>query len=151
MALFFKDCQIAGIEEKVKEYFELKAELPESSLKKHARVLRDIIQLGYKSFQLPAIIYRNRGFHQNRFMTDEELRGIIGCMNERYHALALLLAHTGLRLSNATNLKWSDIRLANNMIEVKQAKTGDFVKIPFTNTVADVLRFRHSRRRGRKP
>ena len=144
---FFEDCRIAGIEEKVKEYFELKANLPESSLKKHARVLRDIIQLGDKSFKLPAIVYRNKGFYQKRFMTDEELHGIIGCMDERYHALALLLAHTGLRLSNAINLNWSDIRLGNNMIEVKQAKTGDFVKIPFTETVADVLQFRNRVRR----
>jgi len=144
---FFAGCKIAGIEEKVKEYFELKAELPESSLKKHARVLRDIIQLGDKSFKLPAIVYRNKGFRQNRFMADEELHGIIGCMDERYHALALLLAHTGLRLSNAINLNWSDIRLGNNMIEVKQSKTGDFVRIPFTDTVTDVLRFRHRVRR----
>ena len=131
----------------MKEYFDSKSSLPESSLKKHARVLRDIIQLGDKNFELPAILYRNKGFYQKRFMTDDELQLIIGCMDERYHALALLLAHTGFRLSNAINLNWSDVRLGSNMIEVKQVKTGDFVKIPFTETVADVLRYRNRVRR----
>jgi integrase len=144
---FFAEHRLAGIEERVKEYLDSKSSLPESSLKKHARVLRDIIQLGDKNFELPAILYRNKGFYQKRFMTDDELQLIIGCMDERYHALALLLAHTGFRLSNAINLNWSDIRLGSNMIEVKQVKTGDFVKIPFTETVADVLRYRNRVRR----
>ena len=113
---FFAEHRIAGIEERVNKYFDLKSDLPESSLKKHARVLRDIIRLGDKNFDLPAILYRNKGFYQKRFMTDEELHLIIGCMDERYHAWALLLAHTGFRLSNAINLNWSDIRLGSNMI-----------------------------------
>ncbi|MBT5027862.1 MAG: site-specific integrase [Nitrospinaceae bacterium] len=72
---------------------------------------------------------------------------VISCLDDKYQTLALLLAHTGLRLSNAVNLNWADVRLGKNMIEVKQAKTGDFVRIPFTETVSDVMRFRQRIRR----
>jgi len=143
---FFGDTRLGDIDEMVKAYFGAKASLPESSLKKHARVLRDIVQLGDKNFKLPAIVYR-RGFYQTRFLSEEELDHVISCLDDRYHALALLLAHTGLRLSNAINLNWADVRLNKDMIEVKQAKTDDFVRIPFTEVVSDVMRFRQRIRR----
>jgi hypothetical protein len=57
----FDDIRLGEIDEKVKAYFDDKNDLPESSLKKHARVIRDIVKLGDKSFKLPAIVYR-KGF-----------------------------------------------------------------------------------------
>ena len=143
---FFGDTRLGEIDAKIKNYFSEKGNLPESSLKKHARVIRDIVRLGDASFKLPAIVYR-KGFYQTRFLSEDELDHVITCLDERYQALALLLAHTGLRLSNAINLNWADVRLNKDMIEVKQTKTGDFVRIPFTETVSDVMKFRNHVRR----
>jgi integrase len=126
----------------VKLFFDEKIDLPESSLKKMARVLRDILRIGDKSFKLPAIIYRNKGFYQKRYMTDLELSNVVQCLDEKFYAICLLMAHTGLRLSNAAGLTWNNIRLGQEMVEVKQSKTGDFVKIPFTRTVSDVFKFK---------
>jgi len=143
---FFVGTRLGEVDEKVKAYLDEKSKLPESSLKKHARVLRDIIRLGDKSFKLPSIVYR-RGFYQTRFLSNEELDHVISCLDERYQAFTLLLAHTGLRLSNALNLNWADVRLSKDMIEVKQSKTGDFVKIPFTEAVSDMMKLRQRVRR----
>ena len=126
----------------VKMFFEKNAELPDSSLKKMARVLRDVVRIGDKSFKLPAIVYRNQGFYQSRFMSKQELESVIRCLDEKFQALALLMANTGLRLSNAVNLTWHDLRLNKNQIEVKQSKTNKFVKIPFSQTVADVFKLK---------
>ncbi|MBN4077959.1 site-specific integrase [Nitrospina gracilis] len=143
---FFVSTRLGEVDEKVKAYFDEKGKLPESSLKKHARVLRDIIRLGDKNFKLPSIVYR-RGFYQTRFLSNGELDHVIRCLDEHYRSLALLLAHTGLRLSNAINLNWADVRLNKDMIEVKQSKTGDFVRIPLTEAVSDMMKLKQRVRR----
>lgn len=135
----------------VKTYFDKNAEMPDSSLKKIARVLRDVIRIGDKSFKLPAIIYRNQGFYQSRFMSKQELESVLFCLDEKFQALALLMANTGLRLSNAVNLTWNDLRLGRNIIEVKQSKTNKFVKIPISKTVSDVLSLKARVRNGSDP
>ncbi len=136
------NCDSKAGDNLVKAFFDENSSLPDSSLKKMARVLRDILRIGDKSFKLPAIVYRNQGFYQNRFMSELELSKIVRCLDEKYHALAFLMAHTGLRLSNAVGLTWNDIRLGREIVEVKQSKTGNFVKIPFTRTVSDLLKFK---------
>jgi integrase len=126
----------------ITEYFRVKGDLPESSLKKHARVLRWIIQRVDKSFTLPTIIYRNKGFFQNRFMSESELGGIISFLDDQHQTVALVMAYTGLDLSDAIDLRWRDIDLKQEMIRTQRGKTGNRVTLPLTQVVLDVLRFR---------
>ena len=68
----------------VAEYFRINGDLPESSLKKHARVLKWILQRGDRSFKLPAIVYRNKGFYQKRFMSVTELEEIVSLLEDQH-------------------------------------------------------------------
>ncbi len=126
----------------VSEYFRVKGDLPESSLKKHARVMKWILQRGDRDFVLPAIIYRNKGFYQNQFMSILELDEIISLLEDQHQSLALVLAYTGLDLGDAVGLSWRDIDLQEQMIRTQRGKTGIKVDVPFTKAVSDVLQMR---------
>lgn len=123
-------------------YFEDKESLPESSLKKHARVLRDVIRYADPKFELPRIIYRNKGFFQTRFLKEEEMIEIVGYLPEKYQSFALVLAYTGLRLSDALRLSWKQVDLKAGFIETTQGKTGGSVRIPISGKLLDILRFK---------
>ena len=148
---FFKGLRIGEIiqfdqatgKNKVMEYFEVNGKLPESSLKKHARVLKDIIKRVVKDFKLPTILYRNKGFYQTKFLRENEMLEIVGCLEEQYQAMALLMAYTGLRLSNALNITWREIDLKEGFIRVMQSKTGGRVNIPICQKLMDVLRYKN--------
>jgi len=131
----------------ITEYFRVKSDLPESSLKKHARVLRWIIQRADKSFALPTIVYHNKGFFQNRFMSESELEEIISYLDDQHQAIALVMGYTGLDLSDAVDLRWRDVSLKDGMIRTQRGKTGNRVSIPLTQAVSDVLFFRNRVRR----
>ena len=131
----------------VAEYFRIKGDLPESSLKKHARVLKWILQRGDRNFKLPPIVYRNKGFYQTRFMSVVELEEIISCLDDQHQSVALVMAYTGLDLSDALGLRWRDIDLQEGMIRTKRGKSGVKVNIPLTQTVRDVFQFRSRVRR----
>jgi integrase len=126
----------------VQAYFEKKIDLPESSLKKHARVLRWIMKLGDPSFELPAIVYRNKGFYQTKFMKQNELDAVIGYLDDQHQAIALLMAYTGFSLGDAVNIKWSVIDLKNRMIRIVRGKTQVKVSMPVCDALYDLLRYR---------
>ena len=123
----------------VSEYFRIKDDLPESSLKKHARVLKWVVQHGDRSFELPAIVYRNKGFYQKRFMSVAELEEIISLLEDQHQSFALVLAYTGLDLGDAVGLRWRDVDLQEKMIRTQRGKTGIKVDLPFTKAVSDVF------------
>jgi len=131
----------------VTEYFRIKGDLPESSLKKHARVLKWILRRGDRKFELPTITYRNKGFYQTRFMSEAELDEIISHLDDQYQSIALVMAYTGLDLSDAVNLKWRDVSLKDGMIRTKRGKTGNKISIPLAQVVSNVLVFRNRVRR----
>ena len=147
---FFKDKCIGDIvqydsltgKNQVSAYFELNAGLPESSLKKHARVLRWIIKSVYKDFELPPIVYRNKGFYQDRFLREDEMLSIVSYLEEQYRPMALFMAYTGLRLSDASSITWREINLKTRFITIRQGKTQDEVKIPIVEKLMDVLKFK---------
>jgi integrase len=148
---FFKGLRIGEIiqfdqatgKNKVMEYFEVNGKLPESSLKKHARVLKDIIKRVVKDFKLPAILYRNKGFYQTKFLREHEMLEIVGFLEEQYQAMAVLMAYTGLRLSNALRISWKEIDLKEGFIRVVQSKTGERVNIPICSKLMEVLRVKN--------
>ena len=131
----------------VTDYFRVNGDLPESSLKKHARVLRWILQRGDRSFELPAIVYQNKGFYQNRFMSVSEFGEIVSYLDDQHQSVALVMAYTGLDLADAIELRWRDVNLPEEMIRTLRGKTGIKVDVPLTQAVSDVLQFRSRVRR----
>ena len=56
--------------------------------------------------------------------------------------MALFMAYTGLRLSDASSITWREINLKTRFITIRQGKTQDEVKIPIVEKLMDVLKFK---------
>lgn len=69
----------------------------------------------------------------------EELRGDTGA------DLFTMLLFTGMRKSEAMSLKWEDVDLVNNSLNVAETKNGNPLDIPISNHLADILRQRKER------
>ena len=73
------------------------------------------------------------------YLTMEELRSLVATPCEpRVSYPFLFSCFTGLRLSDVRELKWSDIR--NDVIFLRQKKTGEFVQVPIGKNAAKFLR-----------
>lgn len=126
----------------ISEFFKLRSDTPESSLKKYARVLRDIIGTTYKGFELPPIVYKNKGFFQTKFLREDELSAIVSNLDERYQAIALLMAYTGLDLTEALEITWNEIDLFKKMVNCPRNKTSVSRRVPICNKLMEVLKFK---------
>jgi len=126
----------------VTEFFKKLGHLPESSLKKVARVLRDVLRMADKDFELPAIVYRNKGFYQKQFLRQEELNLILGLLDEQHQAIAMLMAYTGLSLGDAVNLRWGNIDLNTAMIRTVRSKSGQTVVMGICAPLMDLLKYK---------
>lgn len=77
------------------------------------------------------------------FLTPEELEVLYGgCSRARQRLLLPLvkfLTNTGLRRSEALNLKWTDIDQANGFIQVRESKTGRSRNIPIETAAWDAI------------
>mgnify|MGYP003956275745 CR=1 FL=1 len=126
--------------------------MPKESAKKIRLVLQAVIRKGDKQFKLPPPEYMNPGFRQTRFMTQDELQEVISYMEDQHQPVALVMAFTGLDLSDAVNLKWRNVDFRNQVIRVYRNKTlqnpeSREISIPITDRVMDVLRLRNRVRR----
>ena len=80
-------------------------------------------------------------------MSEAELDEIISHLDDQYQSIALVMAYTGLDLSDAVNLKWRDVSLKDGMIRTKRGKTCNRISIPLAQVVSNVLLFRNRVRR----
>ncbi len=70
--------------------------------------------------------------------TDEELSALLSVARERDRVLILLGADAGLRLSETTNLQWSDVDFERGHITV-EGKSGKIAKVKATRRLLDAL------------
>ena len=80
-------------------------------------------------------------------MSEAELDEIISHLDDQYQSIALVMAYTGLDLSDAVNLKWRDVSLKDGMIRTKRGKICNRISIPLAQVVSNVLLFRNRVRR----
>ncbi len=80
-----------------------------------------------------------------RFFTQEHIEKILNSIdlsdkkNFILHAFITLLADTGLRFSDAINLKVSDLDWKNKRLSLTQSKTGKKLEIPISEKLAESL------------
>ena len=80
---------------------------------------------------------------ERNYLTIEELRLLTATPCEPRIAYPFLFScFTGLRLSDVRNLKWTDIK--NDVIFLRQHKTGEFVQVPIGKNAAKFIRFNKS-------
>lgn len=122
-------------------------QMPKESAKKIRLVLQAVIRKGDKDFKLSPPEYMNQGFRQTRFLSQDELHEIISYLEEHHQSVALVMAYTGLDLSDAINLKWNSVDFKNNIFRVWRNKTllnsdSHEMNIPIIDQVMDVLKLR---------
>lgn len=150
---FFKGQRIVDIlhinddgDSMVRRFFREREDLPLSSFKKIRTPLRDILRLVDKNFDVPAVLCKNKGFYQTRFLTEQELHSVIGRMDDQHQAIALLMAYTAFSLGDALGLRWRAVNMKDRMIRIVRGKTKDssgmLINMPICNTLYDLLRYR---------
>lgn len=131
----------------LKKFLEQRSNLPESSLKKIVRVLKDIILIGYPEFKMPVINFFNKGFYQKKFLNEVDVLLVVSFLEEQYQVFALFMAYTGLRLNDAVASSWSEVNFEMDLIIVEMGKTGNIVRIPISPKILSLLKFKESIRR----
>ena len=72
---------------------------------------------------------------------DDEIEKILAAIDtanptgKRNYAIFLLLARTGLRISDVVSLQFSDIDWSNNCLRIVQIKTGKEIAVPFSKEI----------------
>ena len=69
-----------------------------------------------------------------RYFSNEEVELLLESAG-KYEAFFMVLLHTGLRASDAGNLRWSDIDLERGFIRVTTQKTDESITIPINETL----------------
>jgi integrase len=74
-----------------------------------------------------------------RFLSDEEERALLRETHPRYHPHLLLSIHTGIRMSEQYNLRWSQVDFGRRQIYLSRTKNGDARDVPLNATALDAL------------
>jgi len=81
-----------------------------------------------------------------RYLSPDEYKALFNALDtapEKWLKPCIIIAiDTGLRLSNVTGLMWSDVNLFSSMLSIsaEQMKNTDYIGIPLTGRVFDVLK-----------
>jgi integrase len=135
----------------ITDFLKNKIELPESSVKKIRRVLKDIVLLGDTNFEMSfhekTLQYSNKGFYQRKFLSREQLSLVVSFIDERFQTCVLLMAYTGLDLSEAVNITWDKVFFGKKMIILPREKTdyhGESVnrRMPICDELMPLLQFK---------
>jgi len=111
----------------LRSFFWDRKHYPEGSVRKIATTTERVIKQAHEAFKLidefpnpdptlPNDLPCSRSFFQKQFLTEAELHEIIGLLKDRWKDLAILMAYSGLDLTEAMNLTWDHIDRKNNML-----------------------------------
>ena len=161
IAPFFGDLKIREIiacdeetgKSMVTDYLNSIDHRPKETVQKLRHNLVNILRKGKKDYNLPESKFSNKGFYQDRFLAQEEFHEILELMeDDEYRQVAIMMAYTGLDLSDVLKMEWSCIDRTHQMIRTERRKTRHLdriikLKIPMNGLVKGVLQNRQSQRR----
>jgi integrase len=147
---FFKEKSLAEIDCQLVVTFKLHREktgAKPSTLKKELRVLKDIVRLGNKAFQLPTVQdyplmkwgNKPKEFDKSMILEEVDVLRIVGFVQEKYKKICLIAMYTGLRLADVVNLCPKEVDLREGIIGKYQGKTTNWVDIPICKKLKRVL------------
>jgi integrase len=158
---FFKSKSLAEINDQLVIEFKLhreKSDAKPSTLKKELRVLKDIVRLANKAFQLPTVQdyplmkwgNKPKEFDKSMILEEADMLKIASCIvsekSEKHqrsqleHRTIFLIAmYSGLRLSDVVNLCPKEVDLKEEIIGKYQGKTANWVDIPICKKLKEVL------------
>jgi integrase len=118
-----------------------------STLKKELRVLKDIVRLGNKAFQLPTVQdyplmkwgNKPKQFDKSMILEEVDMLKIVGFVMKEYRKICLIGMYSGLRLSDVVNLCPKEVDLKEGIIGKYQGKTTNWVDIPICKKLKKVF------------
>jgi|TARA_B110000495_G_C22967750_1_gene567705 integrase len=118
-----------------------------STLKKELRVLKDIIRLAKRDFQLPTVQdyplmkwgNKPKQFDKSMILEEADFLRIISFVMEEYKRICLIAMYSGLRLADVVNLCPKEVDLKEGLIGKYQGKTTNWVEIPICKKLKNVL------------
>jgi integrase len=118
-----------------------------STLKKELRVLKDIVRLGNKAFQLPTVqdyplmkwVNKPKEFDKSMILEEVDILRMIVFVQEKYKKICLIAMYTGLRLADVVNLCPKEVDLKEGVIGKYQGKTANWVDIPICKKLKNVF------------
>ncbi|MDP6711512.1 MAG: tyrosine-type recombinase/integrase [Nitrospinaceae bacterium] len=147
---FFKDKLLVEIDLLSVVEFKLHREkggAKPSTLKKELRVLKDIIRLADRAFELPKpdefplMKWANKPkqFDKSMILEESEVIEVSGLVLEAYRKIFLIAIYSGLRLGDVVSLCPRDVDLKEGMIGKYQGKTSNWVAIPVCEKLRKVF------------
>ncbi len=76
---------------------------------------------------------------QRRIFKIEELKSVLKECNDEWRSMVTFGLYTGQRLGDLATLKWSNLDLVRNEMQIVTRKTGKVITIPFSEPLADHL------------
>jgi integrase len=147
---FFKGKSLAEIDCQLVVTFKLHREktgAKPSTLKKELRVLKDIVRLANKGFQLPTAqdyplmkwANKPKQFDKSMILEEADFLKIVGFVMEKYKKICLIGMFSGLRLADVVNLCPKEVDLRGETIGKYQGKTTNWVEIPICKKLKNTL------------
>jgi len=75
-----------------------------------------------------------------RFLSKDEIKRLLDSTNGQLKAILITALHTGMRLSEILNLKWTHIDFETGYITILNSKSGEKREIPISPTLTKTLR-----------
>ena len=118
-----------------------------STLKKELRVLKDILKLQSKEFELPTTKEfplmqwgnKPKEFDKSMILEESDVLRITDHAQAKYRSLCLIAIYSGLRLADIVSLCPKEVDLKEGWIRKYQGKTRHWVEIPICQKLKDVL------------
>jgi integrase len=118
--------------------------LSPASVAHYLTVLRAIFNRGVRDGKLQASPTRGVEWPEEnnarvRWLTDDEENRLLPALAEWLRPLAIFAIHTGLRLGELLNLRWSDIDFGSGSLHVREAKSGVGRRLPLNQAALTIL------------
>lgn len=147
---FFGGKSLAEIDDQLVIEFKLhreKAGAKPSTLKKELRVLKDIVRLADRGFELPTVQdyplmkwgNKPKQFDKSMILEEADVLRIVGFVMNKYKKICLIGMYSGLRLADVVNLCPKEVDLKEGTIGKYQGKTANWVDIPICKKLKKVL------------
>lgn len=75
-----------------------------------------------------------------RYLTDEELEGVLGECPDWLKPIVMVARYTGMRRENIATLRWDQVDLFRKLIVLDRTKNGDRLGIPLCEKLAEVFK-----------
>ena len=118
-----------------------------STLKKELRVLKDILRLGDKRFEMPTVKdyplmkwgNKPKEFDKSMILEEFDVLRIVEHAQEKYRSICLIAMYSGLRLADVVSLCPKELDLKSGWIRKYQGKTRHWVEVPICQKLKETL------------